>query len=110
MENYVHIDELKHLRSLVVGPVYVVFSLLKQLGIFDLLEAGLSSKQASAVLAIVVERVTAAKPLLVMALQRNFAGEPLADLLGLAKAPALKTWYAALARLEQQRESILQDL
>ncbi|UCG88431.1 MAG: IS1634 family transposase [Gemmatimonadota bacterium] len=109
-EQYVPIDELKHLHSLVVGPVYVVFSLLKQLGLLALLQAQLSLKQAAAILAIIVERVIAAQPLSVMALQRNFAGEPLAHLLGLDKAPALKTWYAALAQLEERREAILQAL
>jgi transposase len=110
LEQYLHIGELRHIRSLVIGPVYLVVSLLKQLGIFSLLHARLSPKQATAILAIVVERVIAAKPLSVMALQRNFAGEPLAHLLGLEKAPALKTWYAALAQLEDRRESILQAL
>ena len=110
LAQYLHIGELKHVRSLVVGPLYLVFSLLKQLGIFDLLRAHLSPKQAAAIQAIVVERVTAAKPLSVMALQRRFAGEPLAHLLELEKSPALKTWYAALARLEEHRESILQAL
>jgi hypothetical protein len=110
LAQYLHIGELKHVRSLVVGPVYLVFSLLKQLGVFDLLRARLSPKQAAAILAIVVERVIAAKPLSVMALQRRFAGEPLAHLLELEKSPALKTWYGALARLEEHRESILQAL
>ena len=110
LQQYVHLEELKHLHSLVVGPVYVVFRLLKQLGIYDLLRSWLSLKQAAAILAIVVERVIAAKPLSVMALQRRFAGEPLAHLLGLEKSPALKTWYAALAELEKHRESILQAL
>ena len=110
LQQYIHLGDLKPLRSLVVGPVYVVFSLLKQLGIFALLRSLLSRKQAAAILAIVVKRVIAAKPLSVMALQRNFAGEPLAHLLGLEKAPALKTWYGALAQLEQQRELILQAL
>lgn len=110
LEQYVHLEELQHLRSLVVGPVYVVFSLLKQLGIFELLRTRLSRKQAAAILAIVVERVIAAKPLSVMALQRTFANRPLAHLLELEQAPARKTWYAALARLEEHRESILQAL
>jgi transposase len=110
LEQYVHIDQLQHLHSLVLGPVYVAWSLLQQLGIFALLRISLSAKQAAAILAIVVERVIAAKPLSVMALQRNFAQEPLAPLLGLEKAPALKTWYSALAQLEEHRESILQAL
>jgi transposase len=110
LTQYLHVGQLKHLRSLIVGPVYVVVSLLKQLGIFGLLRSSLTPKQAAAILAIVVERVIAAKPLSVMALQRRFAGEPLAHLLELEKAPALKTWYTALAQLEDRRESILQAL
>lgn len=87
LEQYLHIGELKHLRSLVVGPVYLVVSLLKQLGIFALLQSRLSPKQATAILAIVVERVIAAKPLSVMALQRRFAGEPLPSSAGTGKGP-----------------------
>ena len=101
---------MKHLRSLVVGPVYVVFSLRKQLGIYGRRRAWLPVKQAAAIRAIVGERVIAARPLSVMALQRRFAGEPWAHLLGLEQSPALKTWYAAWAEWEQPRESILQAL
>ena len=110
LEEYVHIDELRHLRSVVVGPVFVVLTVLKQLGIFSLLMGALSFKQAVAVLAIIVERVIAPKPLSVMALQRTFEKEPLSHMLGLEKSPALKTWYGALAKLEEKRESILQQL
>lgn len=110
LEQYVHIDELCHLRSLVIGPVFVVLTVLKQLGIFSLLMASLSFKQAVAILAIIVERVVSPKPLSVMALQRRFGEEPLSHLVGLEKAPALKTWYGALAKLEEKREPILQQL
>lgn len=110
LEQYVLIEQLEHLGSIVLGPVFVVVSLLKQLGIFALLQARLTPKQAAAVTAIIVERVIALKPLSVMALQRRFAREPTAHLLELEKAPALKTWYAALARLELQREAILEAL
>lgn len=110
LENYVHIDDLAHLRSVVIGPVFVALTVLKQLGIFALLMSSLTFKQAVAVLAIIVERVVSAKPLSVMALQRRFADEPLAHLLGMDKAPALKTWYGALGKLEEKRQSILQEL
>ncbi|MCF6284433.1 MAG: IS1634 family transposase [Candidatus Hydrogenedentes bacterium] len=110
LEEYVCMEEVEHVRSVVLGPVFVVLSILKQLGIYQLLRASLTLKQATVILAIIVERVVAPKPLSVMALQRTFAQSPLAHLLDMAKAPALKTWYGALGRLEEQRESILQQL
>lgn len=110
LAEYVHIDSVQHVRSVVLGPVFTVLSLLKQLGIYQALRASLSLKQAAAVLAIVVERVVAPKPLSVMASQRTFGQSPLAHLLGMEASPALNTWYGALGRLEERRESILQEL
>jgi hypothetical protein len=110
LDEYVHPDEIHHLGSWVVGPVFVVITLLKQLGIFSLVLAHLTRKQALAIFAIIVERVISCKPASVMALQRRFAHEPLAYVLDVEKSPSLKTWYAALARLEDHRESILQAL
>ena len=110
LDEYVHIEDVRHLRSFAIGPVFVALTVLKQLGVFSLLMASLSFKQAACVLAIVVERVVSAKPLSVMALQRTFGQEPLSHLVGLDRPPALKTWYGALAKLEQKRESILQQL
>ena len=110
LAQYVHIDSVQHVRSVVLGPVFTVMCILKQLGIYQALRASLSLKQAAAVLAIVVERVVAPKPLSVMASQRTFAQSPLAHLLGMEASPALNTWYGALGRLEQKRESILQEL
>jgi len=110
LEQYVHNDDVQHLRSVVIGPVFVALTVLKQLGVFSLLMTSLSFKQAASVLSIIVERVISAKPLSVMALQRAFDKEPLSHLLGLDKSPALKTWYGALAKLEEKRESILQQL
>ncbi len=110
LEDFVHIDDLEHLDSLVVGPTTVVLTVLKQLGIFGLLMGSLTFKQAVVIVSIIVERVVAAKPLSVMALQRRFAQGPLSHLLGLDKSPARKTWYNALAKLEEKRESILQGL
>ncbi len=42
LAKYVHIREIKYLYSIVIGPVFVVFTLLKQLGIFSLLMTHLS--------------------------------------------------------------------
>ena len=110
LDQYVHIRDIYFLCSVVIGPVFVVFTLLKQLGIFSLLMAHLSFKQAAVILAILTERVISPKPLSVMALQRKFAQEPLAYLLDLDKSPALNTWYNALAKLESKREIILREL
>ncbi len=110
LEEFVHIHDLRHLRSVVIGPVFVVLTILKQLGIFSLLMRSLTFKQAVVIVAIIVERIVSPKPLSVMALQRRFADEPVSHFLGLDKAPALKTWYGALARLEEKRELILKEL
>lgn len=110
LAEYVHMDDVEHVHSVVLGPVFVTLSILKQLGIYQLLRASLSLKQAVVILAIMVERVVAPKPLSVMALQRTFAQGPLAHLLDMAQSPVLKTWYGALGRLEKKRESILQQL
>jgi hypothetical protein len=113
---YPALDEQISLRtvtyrgSVVVGPAFVALSLLKQLGIYDLVVAALPRQQAVAILNILVERVVSAKPLSVMAQQRRFPQEPLGFLLGVEEAPALKTWYTALATLEERREGILQQL
>ena len=110
LDEFVPIGEIQHLHSIVIGPVFVVWHLLKQLGIFSLLLRFLSLKQAGIILAILVERVVSAKPVSVMALQRLFAKSPLAYLLGMEKSPALNTWSNALAKLEDKREMILQEL
>ena len=59
LEEYVHMDEVEHLHSVVLGPVFVTLSILKQLGIYRQLRASLTFKQAAVVLAIVAERVVA---------------------------------------------------
>ena len=110
LDEYVSLQEIQHEESVVLGPVWVVWTVLKQLGIFSLLMAALSFPHAVAILAIVVERVISTKPRSVMALQRRFADDPLAYLLDPDKVPGLKTWYSALAKLEAQREWILQEL
>ena len=110
LDDCVALHEIAYPGSVVVGPAFVVLTVLKQLGIYDAVMSSLSQQQAAAILNIVVERVVAAKPLSVMAQQRRFAQEPLAFLMGLREAPSLNTWYAALATLEGRREGMLQEL
>ena len=110
LDKCVSLRELAYPGSVVVGPAFVVLTVLKQLGIYDAVMSSLPPQQAAAILNIVVERVVAAKPLSVMAQQRRFSEEPLSFLLGMQDAPSLNTWYAALATLEKRREGILQGL
>ena len=110
LEEYVPVRGIGYSGSVVVGPAFVVLTVLKQLGIYEAVLSSLPPQQAAAILHIVTERVIASKPLSVMAQQRRFAHEPLSFLLGLEEAPALKTWYSALATLELRREAMLQDL
>jgi transposase len=70
----------------------------------------LSLKHFIAVMAIIVERIIAPKPLSVMALQRLYEKEASSFLLNEKKAPSLKTWYGALSALEGKREEILKAL
>jgi transposase len=107
LEEYVHIKEIVHQGSLIIGPAFVAFSVLKQLGIFQLVQSCLSVKHFIAIMAIIVERITAPKPLSVMALGRLYEREASSFLLHEKKAPSLKTWYGALAALEGKREEIL---
>jgi transposase len=110
LDECVELRAIAYCGSVVVGPAFVVLTVLKQLGIYDAVMASLPRQQAAAILNIVVERVVAAKPLSVMAQQRRFVQEPLAFLMGLPEAPSLNTWYAALATLEGRREGMLQEL
>lgn len=110
LEEYVHVKEIAHLGSLVVGPAFVVLSLLKQLGIFQLIKTCLSVKHFIAIIAIIIERVISSKPLSVMALQRLYEKEAVSFLLNEEQSPSLKTWYRALATLEDKREEILKAL
>jgi transposase len=110
LEEYVPVQEIAYSGSVVVGPAFVVLTVLRQLGVYDAVVSSLPAQQAAAILHIVAERVIASKPLSVMAQQRRFAQEPLSFLLGMKEAPALKTWYAALATLEGRREAMLQGL
>jgi len=110
LDECVPLREITYPGSVVVGPAFVVLTVLRQLGVYDAVMSSLPGQQAAAILNIVVERVVAAKPLSVMAQQRRSGQEPLAFLLGWNEAPSLKTWYAALATLESRREEMLQEL
>lgn len=110
LEEYVHIKEITHLGSYVIGPVFVAASVLKQLGIFETLKHSLSVKHFIAVMAIIVERIISPRPASVMALQRLYEKEAVSFLLNEDKSPSLKTWYGALAVLEEKREEILKTL
>jgi transposase len=110
LEEYVHIKEALHVGSLVVGPAFVVLSILKQLDIFQLIQTCLSVKHFIAIIAIIIERVVSLKPISVMALQRLYKKEAVSFLLNEETAPSLKTWYRALAALEDTREEILKEL
>jgi transposase len=110
LEEYVHIKEVVHKGSLIIGPAFVVLSVLKQLGIFQLIKTCLSVKHFIAIVAIIVERVISPKPLSVMALQRLYEKEATSFLLSEEKSPSLKTWYGALVAIEDTREKILKVL
>lgn len=133
LEEYAPIQEIQYPGSVTVGPAAVGLSMLRQLGIAPLVEECLPPQQAAAILAIVLERIVSPKPLSVMAQQRRFDQEGLGALLGRGPsapstnsgqadsgstgspqtglaAPELKTWYAALARLEGRREEMLKRL
>jgi hypothetical protein len=110
LDEQISLRTLTYRGAVVVGPAFVVLALLKQLGIYERVVSALPRQQAVAVLNIIVERVISAKPLSVMAQQRRFPQEPLCFLLGAQEAPALKTWYTALATLEERREGMLQEL
>jgi transposase len=102
--------QITYTSAIVAGPLFVALNTLKQLGIFEAVMSRLPSQQATALLGIVTERIIESKPLSVMAQQRRFTDSALAFFLGHGKAPALNTWYGALATLEKYREEILQEL
>ena len=110
LDEYVHVKEITHLGSLMIGPAFVALSVLRQLGIIDIVKACLSVKHFIAIIAIVIERVISPKPLSVMALRRLYEKEAVSFLLHEEKAPSLKTWYGALFALEENREDILKAL
>jgi transposase len=110
LEEYVHLKEITHLGSLMIGPAFVALSVLKQLGIVQTVKACVSVKHLIAIIAIIIERVISPKPLSVMALRRLYEKEAVSFLLHEQKTPSLKTWYGALASLEEKREEILKAL
>jgi hypothetical protein len=89
LDEYVHVKEITHLGSLMIGPAFVALSVLRQLGIIDIVKACLSVKHFIAIIAIVIERVISPKPLSVMALRRLYEQEAVSFLLHEEKAPSL---------------------
>lgn len=110
LQQYGLVTDFNYLQSLTIGPAYVVFQLLNQLGIVHLLKTFLTKVQAMIICAIIMERVTAEKPLSVSALCRRFEKEASAYLLEASDTPQLRTWYKALGALEKNREAILKQL
>jgi transposase len=110
VEEFLPETQITYTSAIVAGPLFVALNTLKQLGIFEAVMSRLPSQQATALLGIVTERIIESKPLSVMAQQRRFTDSALAFFLGHGKAPALNTWYGALATLEKYREEILQEL
>ena len=110
LHQYGLIADFKYLTSLVIGPAYVVFQLLKELGIIAILKTFLTKTQVTIICALIIERVTHGKPLSVSALCRRFTKEASFHLLGGSQSPELKTWYRSLGALEKNREAILKEL
>ena len=90
LDDYAPVQKIEYAGSVVVGPAFVVLTVLKQLGIYDAVMTSLPPQQATAIVNILVERVVSAKPLSVMAQQRRFGQEPLAFLLDKKEAPAFE--------------------
>lgn len=110
LEEHGLIDDIKYHNSLTIGPAYVVFQLLKQIGIHQIMKTFLTKIQVIIISALIIERVIAQKPLSVSAFCRRFKKEPSAFLLDTSDTPQLKTWYNALGKLEKNREVILKEL
>jgi transposase len=110
LHQYGLIADFKYLTSLVIGPAYVVFQLLKELEIIVILKTFLTKTQVMIICALIIERVTHGKPLSVSALCRRFTKEASFHLLRASQSPELKTWYRSLGALEQNREAILKEL
>ena len=56
LDEYVSVREIAYPGSVVVGPAFVVLTVLKQLGIYDAVISSLPPQQATAVLNIVTQR------------------------------------------------------
>jgi len=101
---------VRYSHSIPVGGAHAVAHLLHDIGIARVLENHLPPKQLTAVLAMIVQRVTGEKAASKRRLCHDFAESGLALIRREAKAPALKTWYQALDTLERARPEILRAL
>ena len=98
LAEYVHIDSVQHVRSVVLGPVFTVLSLLKQLGVYQALRASLSLKQAAAVLAALDDDITMS----LLAQMRKKSAAAIMDILTQEKNARLTTEYTALPNKKQK--------
>jgi len=110
LEELVIKSKIKYQHSIIIGPVFVALSVLLQLNIVELLKKSLTRACNIAILAFILERIIAEKPLSISALQRQFDGSPSYYILGSPPVPHLNTWYKAFGELAVVREQMLIDL
>jgi hypothetical protein len=101
---------VRYSHSIPVGAAHAVVHLLRDIGIAQVLENHLPPKQFTAVLAMIVQRVTGEKAASKRRLCDDFVESGLALLRHEHKGPALKAWYQALDTLESARSEILTAL
>lgn len=101
---------VRYSHSIPVGATHAVVHLLRRLGIDRVLQQHLPAKQLTAVLAMIVQRVTGEKAASKSRLCRDFPDTGLALMRDEREGPALKTWYEALDTLERARMEILTAL
>lgn len=97
-------------HSVPVGGAHAVRQVLQRLGVADALARHLSPQQLTAVVAMIIQRVSGEKAASKRRLCDDFAQSGLSLLLGESKGPALQTWYRALDALEASREELLKEL
>jgi len=110
LEELIPKSQVQFRYSFNIGKIFVAFCVLLQLNIVGLLRKFLNQACSIAILAFILERIIAEKPLSVSALQRQFRESPSYYILGSPSVPHLNTWYKALGELEAVREKILLDL
>lgn len=110
LNDYVPKKDIHYQKSIPVGAVVVAFAILTQLCIVELLNKFLDKGRAFIVIAFIIERIIAEKPLSVSALYRQMPDSPTHFLLGAPPVPYLNKWYDAFAELEKARPKILTEL
>ncbi len=103
-------SSFKYLFSITIGAAFVAIAVLNQLSVIELLKQYLTKARAVVIIAFLIERIIAEKPLSIAALQRQFNHSPTHFLLDAPRNPDLDTWYGALEGLEKVRTRILADL